>query len=164
MLRTQRREGSLVKCFTFYGSPHSIPTYKVALMMRRIRRSVPLSELPDADAQDVGVFSFPPGASCGSSRQTGCRREECCTIVLHRHFPAVRETPNFEGLFRCRKSLAKREGFAYLLPLSAHRLQWMPPQWRHDRRADDQGEHSALAQMIHRYGCLLRVRRAAGQS
>ena len=39
-----------MKCFTLYGSPHSIPTYKVALMMRRIRRSVPLSELPDADA------------------------------------------------------------------------------------------------------------------
>ena len=48
---------------------------------------------------------------------TGCRREECCTIVLHRHFPAVRETLDFEGLFRCRKSLAKWEGFAYLLPL-----------------------------------------------
>jgi hypothetical protein len=55
-------KASLVKCFTLYGSPHSIPTYKMALMMRRIRRSVPLSELPDADAQDVGVFSFPPGA------------------------------------------------------------------------------------------------------
>ena len=24
-----------MKCFTLYGSPHSIPTYKVALMMRR---------------------------------------------------------------------------------------------------------------------------------
>ena len=85
-----------MKCFTFYGSPHSIPTYKVALMMRRIRRSVPLSELPDADAQDVGVFSFPPGASWvlvdSGQIYTGCRQEECCTIVLHRHFPAVRET------------------------------------------------------------------------
>jgi len=52
----------LVKYFTLYGSPHSIPTYKVALMMRRISASVPLGEVPDADAQDVGVFSFPPGA------------------------------------------------------------------------------------------------------
>jgi hypothetical protein len=28
-------KASLVKCFTLYGSPHSIPTYKMALMMRR---------------------------------------------------------------------------------------------------------------------------------
>ena len=40
-----------MKCFPLYDSPHSIPTCKVALMMRRIRRSVPLGELPDADAQ-----------------------------------------------------------------------------------------------------------------
>jgi hypothetical protein len=26
---------------------------------------------------------------------------ECYTMVLHRHFPAVREMPDFEGLLRC---------------------------------------------------------------
>jgi hypothetical protein len=81
-----------VKYFTLYGSPHSIPTYKVALMMRRIRRSVPLSELPDADAQDVGVFSFPPGASCGSSRQWSNLHRLSPRRVLHHS-----ATPSFSG-------------------------------------------------------------------
>jgi hypothetical protein len=31
--------------------------------------------------------------------------------VLHRHFPAVREKPVFEGLLRCPKAMAEREGF-----------------------------------------------------
>jgi hypothetical protein len=35
----------------------------------------------------------------------------CSTVVLHRQNPAVRETPDFKGLFRCRKSVAEREGF-----------------------------------------------------
>jgi hypothetical protein len=35
----------------------------------------------------------------------------CSTVVLHRQNPAVRETPDFEGLFRHRKSVAEREGF-----------------------------------------------------
>ena len=39
----------------------------------------------------------------------------CSTVVLHRQNPAVRETPDFKGLFRCRKSVAEREGFASLL-------------------------------------------------
>jgi hypothetical protein len=43
----------------------------------------------------------------------------CSTVVLHRQNPAVRETPDFEGLFRCRKSVAEREG---LSPLSAFKL------------------------------------------
>src|ERR1700722_18313905 len=33
------------------------------------------------------------------------------TAVLDRPNPAVRETPVFEGLLRCRKSVAEREGF-----------------------------------------------------
>jgi len=49
-------------------------------------------------------------------------------VVLHRHFPAVRETPDFKGLLRCRISVAERESFAprggeafskYRLPLAA---------------------------------------------
>jgi hypothetical protein len=32
-------------------------------------------------------------------------------MVLHRHFPAVREMPDFKGLLRCPKSMADREGF-----------------------------------------------------
>jgi hypothetical protein len=35
----------------------------------------------------------------------------CSTVVLHRQNPAVRELPDFEGLFRYRKSVAEREGF-----------------------------------------------------
>jgi hypothetical protein len=42
---------------------------------------------------------------------------ECYTAVLHRSQPAVRETPDFEGLFRHRKSVAEREGFASPLAL-----------------------------------------------
>ena len=30
--------------------------------------------------------------------------------MLHRHFPAVRETPDFKGLLRCRIWMAEREG------------------------------------------------------
>jgi hypothetical protein len=81
-----------VKYFTLYGSPHSIPTYKVALMMRRISASVPLGELPDADAQDVGVFSFPPGASCGSSRQWSNLHRLSPRRVLHHS-----ATPSFSS-------------------------------------------------------------------
>jgi hypothetical protein len=33
-------------------------------------------------------------------------------VVLHRKNPAVRKMPVFEGLFRCRKSVAEREGFS----------------------------------------------------
>jgi hypothetical protein len=35
----------------------------------------------------------------------------CSTVVLHRQKPAVREAPDFEGLFRYRESVAEREGF-----------------------------------------------------
>src|ERR1700676_3321632 len=35
----------------------------------------------------------------------------CSTVVLHPQNTAVRETPDFEGLFRHRKSVAEREGF-----------------------------------------------------
>ena len=31
-------------------------------------------------------------------------------MVLHRQKPAVREAPDFEGLFRCPKTVAEREG------------------------------------------------------
>ena len=34
MLRTPRRGGYVGERFTLYGSPHSLPTYKVALMLR----------------------------------------------------------------------------------------------------------------------------------
>src|SRR6266436_6502520 len=37
---------------------------------------------------------------------------ECSTVVLHRHFPAVRETPDFKGLLRCRVTVAERESVA----------------------------------------------------
>jgi hypothetical protein len=43
----------------------------------------------------------------------------CSTVVLHRQNPAVREAPDFEGLFRCPKSVAEREG---LSPPSAFNL------------------------------------------
>jgi hypothetical protein len=33
-------------------------------------------------------------------------------VVLHRQFPAAREKPDSEGLLRCPKSLAERQGFA----------------------------------------------------
>lgn len=33
-------------------------------------------------------------------------------MVLHRHFPAVRETPDFKGLLRCEKIVAEREGLS----------------------------------------------------
>jgi hypothetical protein len=36
----------------------------------------------------------------------------CSTVVLHRQNPAVREAPDFEGLFRYRKSVAEREGLS----------------------------------------------------
>ena len=36
--------------------------------------------------------------------------------MLHRHFSAVREIPDIEGLFRCRKSVAEREGFSSSIP------------------------------------------------
>jgi hypothetical protein len=36
-------------------------------------------------------------------------RPRCSTVVLHRHFPAVREKPVFEGLLRCPKSMADRD-------------------------------------------------------
>jgi hypothetical protein len=32
-------------------------------------------------------------------------------VVLHRKKPAAREVPDFEGLFRCLKTVAEREGF-----------------------------------------------------
>jgi hypothetical protein len=32
-------------------------------------------------------------------------------VVLHRKNPAVRKKPVFEGLLRCPKSMAEREGF-----------------------------------------------------
>jgi hypothetical protein len=38
-------------------------------------------------------------------------KSRCSTVVLHRQKPAVRELPDFEGLFRYRKSVAEREGF-----------------------------------------------------
>ena len=47
----------------------------------------------------------------------GCRQEVvkdpygCSTGVLHRQNPTVLEMTDFEGLFRCRKSVAEREGF-----------------------------------------------------
>jgi hypothetical protein len=40
----------------------------------------------------------------------------CSTVVLHRQNPAVRETPDFKGLFRCRKSVAEREGLSPIHP------------------------------------------------
>ena len=36
---------------------------------------------------------------------------QCYTVVRHRHFPAVREMPVFEGLLRCPMTMAEREGF-----------------------------------------------------
>jgi hypothetical protein len=33
-------------------------------------------------------------------------------VVLHRHFPAVREMPDLKGLLRCRVTVAEREGFS----------------------------------------------------
>lgn len=44
------------------------------------------------------------------------------TMVLHRHFPVVQETPDLEGLFRYRKSVAEREGFAPPLQPNAQYL------------------------------------------
>jgi hypothetical protein len=38
-------------------------------------------------------------------------KSRCSTVVLHRQKPAVPELPDFEGLFRYRKSVAEREGF-----------------------------------------------------
>ena len=32
--QTCRKEATVIKRFTLYGSPHSLPTYKVALMLR----------------------------------------------------------------------------------------------------------------------------------
>ena len=41
----------------------------------------------------------------------GKNGRECYTAVLHRNFPAAQEKPVFEGLLRCPKSMAEREGF-----------------------------------------------------
>jgi hypothetical protein len=47
--------------------------------------------------------------------------------VLHRLFPAVRETPVLEGLFRRRKSLAERVGFEPTVRFPAHTLSKRAP-------------------------------------
>ena len=41
--------------FTLHGSPHSLPTYRVALMLRlcRVRLHVPLRKLPARYAPDL---------------------------------------------------------------------------------------------------------------
>jgi hypothetical protein len=44
---------------------------------------------------------------------------ECSTVVLHRKNPAVREKPVFEGLLRCHKTMAEREGHSATFILSA---------------------------------------------
>jgi hypothetical protein len=41
-------------------------------------------------------------------------KSRCPTVVLHRQKQAVRELPDFEGLFRHRNMVAEREGFASL--------------------------------------------------